>query len=133
MPSTTHTGSCHCGAVRFTATVDLSAGTNKCNCTWCWKHRWWSIKAATGAFELEAGAEQLTEGAKGGFCTRCGVYVFQIVETAGWGEGFPPTLASINVICLDGIEPAALIEAPVQYFDGLHDNWWSPPAEVRHL
>lgn len=133
MSVTPYTGSCHCGAVRFAAEVDVAAGTTKCNCTWCWKHRWWSVKTEPGRFELRAGADRLSGGAKGGFCKGCGVFAFQVVNTDGWGEGFGGELISLNVTCLDDLDVDTLLAAPVQYCDGLHDNWWSPPAEIRHL
>ena len=36
----TFRGSCRCGNICFEADIDLSAGTSKYNCTYCWKLRW---------------------------------------------------------------------------------------------
>lgn len=136
MATKTYRGSCHCGRVKFEADIDLSQGTTKCNCTWCWKKRWWSVRAKPEAFRSIQGQEELSKfkpGAAtghGGFCTHCGVMTYEWVEAAEWNDG---EYVSIGVAALDDLDPAELVAAPVRYCDGRADNWWNPPAETRHL
>jgi len=58
------------------------------------------------------------------------VIPFGWVPASEWND---TAYVSVNVAALDGVEPAELIAAPVQYMDGRADNWWSTPAETRHL
>lgn len=131
----TYKGSCHCGKVRYEADIDLAAGTGKCNCSICWKKRWWSAGIKPDAFRLLQGKDDLSTyqfGTNSGhhrFCRHCGV--------ASFGDGYIEQLGgafvTINVACLDDLDPAELVEAPVKYMDGLHNNWFHDPAEKRHL
>ena len=131
----TYRGSCHCGAVRYQAEIDLAKGTGKCNCTFCFKSRNWSTLIKPEAFRLLQGSDALAEYRKPGgiadnvFCRHCGVRSF----ARGHLEQLGGDYVSINVACLNGVDPAELIEAPVTYFDGRNDNWWNRPAETRHL
>ena len=126
-------GSCHCGRVRIEAQIDLDMGTTKCNCTRCWKKRWWGIQLKPPAFRLLEGEDCLTHGAKGGFCRHCGTTMFSVVDTSGWGAGFSGEIVSLSLSCLDNVDPAEILAAPVKYCDGLNNNWWNPPAETRYL
>ena len=136
MPANTYRGSCFCGRVKFEATIDLSKGTTKCNCTSCWKRRWWSVRAAPEGFRSLGGEEALSKYKPGaerghrGFCTDCGVIPYGWVDAAEWNDG---EYVSVNVACLDDLPTEELLAAPVQFCDGRNDNWWVAPAETRHL
>ena len=62
------------------------------------------------------------------FCSHCGVRPF--------AHGSDPKgnkFYAVRVNCLDGVDPKELLDAPVKYFDMLHDNMKSAPDETRHL
>lgn len=136
MAKKTYRGSCHCGRVRFEASLDIAAGTSKCNCTSCWKKRWWSARVSPEDFRAQGGEEELSGYKPGsptghtGFCKHCGVIPYGWVARSEWN---PTEYVSINVAALDDLDPAELAQAPVQFCDGRNDNWWNPPAETRHL
>lgn len=121
-------GSCACGRVTFEADLDISQGTHKCNCTHCWKRRWWSVKVQPEDFRVLSGGDGLDP--SGRFCAACGVCTYRHAPVAEWN---PTAYVSVSVASLDDLPPADLVAAKVTYYDGLHDNWWSTPAELRHL
>jgi len=131
----TYHGSCHCGRVRYEADIDLTAGTGKCNCSICWKMRFWGATVKPEAFRLVAGAGELSDyqfnsnSCHHQFCAHCGVHAFGhgYVEEAGGA------FYSVNLACLDDVDASELVEAPLRYFDGRHNNWMETPAETRHL
>ena len=139
--SLTAIGACHCGAVRFECDLDLSAGTSRCNCTFCKKNRYWMALVKEGDFRLLSGAEVLTDyrHTPAGmtepflhltFCSRCGVRPF------GRG-GVLPQLGSafyaVNVASLDDVSDTELAQLPVSYVDGRNNDWNATPKETRHL
>jgi hypothetical protein len=131
----TYRGSCHCGAVKFEADIDLALGTNKCNCTICTKTRNWNAIIKPDAFRLLSGDGALSDyrfGSKQGshlFCRTCGVRTFERGHVKEIGGDY----VSIKVASLDDVDPKELIEASVRYANGRDNKWWEPPAEARHL
>lgn len=135
----TYHGSCHCGAVRFEVDMDFAAtGSSKCNCTYCWKQRNWNAAGMKpGAFRLIAGEDVLGDYSRSGegfethhrFCVKCG--------TATHGHGHIDAMGGayvgVRVAALDDLPTDELMAAPIAYCDGLNDNWWNAPADIRHL
>jgi hypothetical protein len=131
-------GSCHCGAVRFEAELDLAAETSRCNCSICAKSRFWKAIVPAAAFHMTQGEDAVSEyrfegrtgaGIRHVFCRRCGVKAFG----SGTHEQLGGTFYGVNVACLDDASDRELAEAPVVYQDGRHDNWQAAPAETRYL
>lgn len=128
-------GGCHCGAVRYEVDLDLNVGTFKCNCSICTKVRNWVAMVAPDGFRLLAGEQALSDYQFGVkklhhlFCRHCGVHSF------GWGEAaeLGGKFYAVHVNCLETVESAELLAAPVTFIDGRNDNWSQPPAETRHL
>src|SRR5262245_56508504 len=113
--TTTHTGGCHCGAVRYEATSDLSQVLS-CNCSICNKRgALWAFVPAP-QFRLLQGENAVTDYQFGKktihhlFCTTCGVGSFSRGETPDGQKMF-----AVNVRCLDDVDATTLKPTP---FDG---------------
>ena len=134
----THRGSCHCGAVRYEADIDLAKGSNKCNCSICTKARAWFAFVAGDHFRLQSGADALsfyrwTPPAKAepflhyAFCKTCGVRIYGSADNPGEGGRF----YAISVATLDDADREELAAAPIHYIDGRHDRFKEAPADTR--
>ena len=130
----THSGGCHCGAVRYEADIDLGEGTLRCNCSICSKGRAWVVIVDAPDFHLLTGAEALIEYQFADrrihhlFCRTCGIKSFGRAATPEGKEMF-----AVAVSCLDDVTDAELAALPIAYLDGRGDNFAAPPAETRHL
>ena len=98
-------GSCHCGAVKFTA--DLPQGLASARrCTWsiCRMRGAVAVTGRIDGFNLTQGADNLatyrfnTRSAEHHFCKRCGIYTHHKRRSN-------PDELGVNVACLEGMSP----------------------------
>ncbi len=105
-PLTRHTGSCHCGTVRFAITTDFPELTT-CDCSICRRKNALMVKVHETQFELLSGEDHLTEyrfhtrAARHFFCKTCGIYPFHRKRVT-------PDYVGVNVFCLDDFEPGGI-------------------------
>jgi hypothetical protein len=115
----TYSGRCHCGAVRYTATTDLSS-MGDCNCSRCKRLGWIMQSLPAADFELESGEDNLslyqfnTEHIAHLFCKTCGIESF-----ARGSDGKGNALVMINVNCLDDVP--IVDRLTIKHWDGA--NW----------
>ena len=109
-------GSCHCGAVKFTADLPHGlASARRCTCSIC---RMPGAVAGTGSvdgFMIREGEDKLatyrfsTMTAEHHFCSVCGIYTHHKRRSN-------PDELGINVACLEGVSPFDFREVVV--YDG---------------
>ena len=97
----TYQGSCHCGTVKFQATIDL-AECYICDCSICSRKGSIMNRVAPGEFAILQGEDQLraykfnTNVGTHYFCANCGIQTFHNPRSA-------PEIYSVNVRCIDDI------------------------------
>ena len=129
----TYRGSCHCGAVRFEADLDLTQPTYRCNCSICRRTRFWPAVARDAGFRLLSGQEMLTQYLfntrrnEHWFCRVCGVRAFGVGNDTPIGR-----MIGVNLGCLEGVTEEELARLPITYVDGMNDRL-DAPAHLAHL
>jgi len=134
MTTKRYSGSCHCGAVRYEADIDLEAGTSRCNCRFCQKTRNRGVIIKPEAFTLltdeAALSDYVVHGGAGHqlFCSTCGVRTFSHGHIEELGGAF----VSVAVGSLD-IDQEAFGQIPYAHLNGRDDDWFNVPAVTSHL
>ncbi len=136
-----YSGSCHCGAVRYEADLDLSAGTLRCNCSLCTKARaWFAFAKGAESFRLIAGEAALAEYRwtpegrpepflRYRFCRSCGIRAFARGELESLGG----TFHAVPVTSLDHVDADELAAAPIRYVDGRQGRYEEQPVDIRAM
>jgi len=108
-------GSCHCGAVRFSVEGEIEQAID-CNCSHCSRKGFLLWFVPRQALTILSGAEQLSTYTfnrhviKRQFCAVCGCQPFGLGRMPDGTE-----TAAINIRCLEGVELESIARVP---FDG---------------
>jgi len=132
-----HAGSCHCGAVRFQADIDLAKGTTRCNCSICTKARAWFAIVKADKFRLISGADALsdyrwTPPGRGEphlhyrFCKTCGIRAFAQAGPEAPGGAF----YAVAISTLDDADQDELAGS-IKFVDGRHNHYDRAPEDKR--
>ena len=123
---TTHSGGCHCGAVRFEVDLPDAFEVEDCNCSICAMSGNTHVIVPASRFRLMRGADRLTEYtfntgvAKHLFCRTCGIKSYYVPRSNP--DGFAVTWR-----CIDDWEA---LDVTVNAFDGRH--WEQHAASLAH-
>jgi hypothetical protein len=120
-------GGCHCGAVRFEASLPDEVEAQTCNCSLCSMVGFIHIIVPESRFRITQGVDTLTSysfnthTARHLFCSVCGVKSFYRPRSNpdGW---------SVNARCLDN---PGEVRLNLSAFDG--QNWEAHGADLAHL
>jgi|SRR5580704_8406453 hypothetical protein len=118
----THTGSCHCGRVRFELQAKL-ANAMDCNCSLCRRKGALWHGASDTTLRIVAGEQELTLyqfgtlTAKHYSCRHCGVSPFSRPR-------LDPRRWAVNLRCIEGLDLSSL---EIRSFDGEH---WEQSARA---
>jgi hypothetical protein len=112
----TFNGSCHCGAVKFTAELPHGlSSARRCTCSICRMRGAVAVTGSVDGFKVLEGAGKLatyqfnTKTAEHHFCTECGIYTHHKRRSN-------PNELGVNVACLEGVSPFDFPEVLV--YDG---------------
>lgn len=131
-------GSCHCGAVRYEAELDLSKGTIRCNCSLCTKARAWFAFVGGDEFRLLVGEDNMSSyqwtppgrsapGLTYCFCKACGVRLYATGDVEFMGGRF----YALAVATFDNVTTSELAAVPLRFIDNRNDRFDRAPADTR--
>jgi hypothetical protein len=119
-------GACHCGAVKFAATLTEGfASARRCTCSICRMRGAVAVTSTPADFRITKGADKLatyrfnTHTAEHHFCSICGIYTHHKRRS-------DPNQLGVNAACIEGVSPFDFREVQV------HDGTRHPGENAQH-